>query len=93
MSRSFAVWGCRDYHSNSDSTYNSVHRNFIDELHINFWNISAHKHGYLDFGITFKKPEDENIAKHGAICIFLPFEKESNAFSDLSENLESSEIL
>ncbi|WP_440284246.1 hypothetical protein [Escherichia fergusonii] len=93
MSRSFAVWGCRDYHSSSGSTYNSEHKNFIEELHINFWNISAHKFGYLDFGITFKKPEDETIAKHGAICIFLPFEKENNFFSDLSENLESSRDL
>ncbi|WP_333497353.1 hypothetical protein [Kluyvera sp. CHPC 1.251] len=93
MSRSFAVWGCRDYSSSSGSAYNSDHINFISELHINFWNLSAHKAGYLDFGITFKKPEDNAVANHGAICIFLPFEKESNLFSDLSENLESSRDL
>lgn len=54
MSKSFAIWGCRDYRSNSSSTYNPERNNFINELHINFWNISAHKFCYLDFGITFK---------------------------------------
>lgn len=93
MSKSFAVWGCRDYRSDSSSTYNPEHKNFINELHINFWNLSAHKFGYLDFGITFEKPDDDTIANHGAICIFLPFEKENCFFSDLSENLESSRDL
>lgn len=93
MSRSFAVWGCRDYSSNSNPGYNSDHVNFIDELHVNFWNVSAHSFSYLDFGITFKRPDDSSIAEHGAICLFLPFIKNNNDFTDLSENLESSRDL
>lgn len=93
MSRSFAVWGCRNYHSSSNSGYNSEHVNFIDEFHVNFWNVSAHSCSYLDFGVTFKTPDDPAITDHGAICIFIPFIKNNNDFTDLSENLESSRDL
>lgn len=93
MSKSFAVWGCRDYHSNSNSDYNSDHINFIDELHINFWNVSAHTFNYLDFGVTFKTPDAPAITEHGAICVFIPFIKNSSDITDLSENLESSRDL
>ncbi|MDX6043019.1 hypothetical protein [Scandinavium lactucae] len=93
MSRSFAVWGCRNFKIRKTSGYNPTHSNFIDELHINFWNVSSHKLSYLDFGITFRRPEDDEIASNGAICIFLPFKKSTDCFSDLSENLESSKNL
>lgn len=93
MSRSFAVWGCRNYTDSSSANYNGSHVNFINELHINFWNVSSHDYSYLDFGITFKVPNDDNIRQEGAICIFIPFIKNSNHFTDLSKNLEASDDL
>ncbi|ECC9576449.1 hypothetical protein CSQ28_002597 [Salmonella enterica subsp. houtenae] len=93
MSRSFAVWGCRNFKIRKVSGYNPAHSSFIDELHINFWNVSSHKLSYLDFGITFHHPVEEEIASNGAICIFLPFKKKPEFFSDLSDNLESSKDL
>ncbi|WP_455853293.1 hypothetical protein [Pantoea endophytica] len=93
MSRSFAVWGCRDYHRNSKAEYNSDQINFIDELHVNFWNVSEHKISYLDFGISFKNPNDISVTENGAICFFLPLVCQKVNFSDLSENLQSSRDL
>ncbi|CAI1620075.1 Uncharacterised protein [Serratia marcescens] len=93
MSRSFAVWGCRNYKDTSKSNYDSTHVNFIDELHINFWSLNSPKQYYLDFGITFRHPGDEDIANNGAVCVYIPFIKSSEDFSDLSHNLDQSRDL
>ncbi|SMQ91796.1 Uncharacterised protein [Raoultella ornithinolytica] len=75
MSRSFAIWGCRNYHGSSEDTYNETRSDFINELHINFWNITSKKFYHLDFGISFSHPKSEEIYEHGAICLFVPFVK------------------
>lgn len=93
MSRSFAIWGCRNYGDGSGDTYNETRSDFINELHINFWNITSQKFYYLDFGISFSHPETKEISEHGAVCLFLPFVKDKNDFTDLSTNLESSKEL
>lgn len=93
MSRSFAIWGCRNYHGSSEDAYNETRSDFINELHINFWNITSKKFYHLDFGISFSHPKIEEIYEHGAICLFVPFVKEKETFIDLSKNLESSDEL
>lgn len=91
MSRSFAVWGCRDYRNGQ--SYESSHTLFVNELHVNFWNINSQDLNYLDFGVIFKRPEIEDVAENGAICLFFPFKKEKKDFQDLSENLDRNKDL
>ncbi|EOB3108579.1 hypothetical protein ACIJH7_000508 [Yersinia enterocolitica] len=91
MSRSFAIWGCRDYHNDQD--YQDTHVNFLKELHINFWAINSKKFYFLDFGLSFKAPKDEQVTSKGAICIYLPFKKNKEEFIDLSENLDRNKDL
>lgn len=91
MSRSFAIWGCRDYHNSQN--YEDSHVPFIKELHINFWSINSVTMNCLDFGVSFIRPSDVNIASNGAICLFLPFKKEKESFKDLSENLDRNKDL
>lgn len=91
MSRSFAIWGCRDYQDSQ--RYDDTHAGFVKELHVNFWNINSKSLNCLDFGIIFTSPESEDIASKGAICIFLPFKKDKSGFIDLSESLDRNKDL
>lgn len=93
MSRSFAIWGCRNYAKGPGEDYNETQADFINELHINFWNITSQKCYHLDFGISFSRPQNNEISEQGAICLFLPFVKEKDDFIDLSTNLDSSKEL
>ncbi len=91
MSRSFAIWGCRDYAGGQN--YQDKHEPFLKELHINFWGINSNKLYHLDFGLSFVKPSNPEVAAEGAICVFLPFKKERKDFIDLSENLDRNKDL
>lgn len=91
MSRSFAIWGCRNYDNSQD--YQDSHSEFLKELHINFWAINSNKLYCLDFGLSFVHPTNEVMASKGAICIFLPFKKHKEDFIDLSENLDRNKDL
>ncbi|RNM24734.1 hypothetical protein EFS38_07755 [Dickeya undicola] len=91
MSRSLAIWGCRDYSgSNHEEDINDP---FIDDLHINFWNINSKKLYCIDFGVLFKKPETDEISEKGAICIYIPFKKKKSEINDLSSYLNENDDL